>query len=164
MKIEEKLSCYLQIAKGFDETHRAREWKSRRANIKREMFDLFLDIFHGGIDSQNILIFRDIKCRQSAASSFIPFPEQDHLLYMSEPVPWSALEHHHRGFTFIEAVKMGIYSFRLFTLWFLSDKANGPNMFPFQEEGADCDPRAIAELAQELLSAQSSPDSILGAK
>ena len=59
---------------------------------------------------------------------------------------------------------MDIYSFGLFTLWFLLDKANVSNMSLFQEEGAGCDPRTIVELAQTLLSSQILRDSSLGAK
>ena len=58
---------------------------------------------------------------------------------------------------------MDIYSFGLFTLWFLLDKTNVPSMSLFQEEGADCDPRTIVELAQRLLSAQIPRDSSSGA-
>ena len=58
---------------------------------------------------------------------------------------------------------MDIYSFGLFTLWFLLDKTNVPSMSLFQEEGAACDPRTIVELAQRLLSAQIPRVSSLGA-
>ena len=137
---------------------------------KEKILNTSKDIVHGDVKPQNILIFSDDVNKRTAklsdfgSSLYIPFPEQEELIYMSKSVPWSAPEHHHRGFTFNKAVKMDIFSFGLFVLWFILDKVNEPRTSIFQEDGADGDPRAITELAQRLLSAHVPRDSIVGAK
>ena len=59
---------------------------------------------------------------------------------------------------------MDIHSFDLFALWFPLEKADGPDMSLFREEDPDFEPKAIAELARRLLSAQIPHDMGFGAR
>jgi len=43
-------------------------------------------------------------------------------VYMPWSWPWGAPEHHHRGFSFCQAVKMDIYSFGMLCLWLIFEK------------------------------------------
>ena len=97
-------------------------------------------------------------------SSYIPFPEGEQLVYMPQSVPWTAPEHHHRGFTFHQAVKMEIFSFGLFALWFLTKDADEPKICIFRNDGVHADPRAITGLAKSLLSTKVSRGSTLEAR
>ena len=96
-------------------------------------------------------------------STYVPFPEGE-LVYMPQSVPWTAPEHHHRGFTFYQAVKMGVFSFGLFALWFLTKDADEPKIHIFRNDGGDDDPRAITGLAKRLLSTKVPRGSALEAR
>ena len=97
-------------------------------------------------------------------STYVPFPEGEKLVFMPQSVPWTAPEHHHRGFTFYQAVKMDIFSFDLFVLWFLRKDADEPKIQIFRNDGMDNDPRAITGLAKRLLSTKVPRGSTLEAR
>ncbi len=94
-------------------------------------------------------------------SSYVPFPEGEQLVYMPQSVPWTAPEYHHHGFTFYQAVKMDIYSFGLFALWFLTKDVDEPKIYIFGNDGVNDDPRATTGLGKRLLSTKVPRGSIL---
>jgi len=64
----------------------------------------------------------------------------ENLIYMPRSMPWDAPEHHHRGFSHYQAMKMDIYSFGMLCLWLI-----------FKEKVPETIPPEIVEKEEVIL-------------
>jgi serine/threonine protein kinase len=81
-----------------------------------------LDIIHGDIKPQNVLVFKVDSGSYTAKLADFGYSTavaDDGLINMPKSKHWNAPEHHHRGFKFSEAMKMDAYSFGILCLWLI---------------------------------------------
>ena len=80
-------------------------------------------VVHGDIKPENVLIFQDhTGCDVAKVADFgysTLVAEDDDIIRMPKSEPWNAPEHHHRGFTFSQALRMDAFSFGMLCLWLL---------------------------------------------
>ena len=81
-----------------------------------------IDIVHGDVKPLNALVFeqngkRVVKVADLGDAAICH--DEETLAFLPVSRPWNAPEYHHRGFSFLSAVKMDIYSFGLVCLWTL---------------------------------------------
>lgn len=87
------------------------------------MVDEQAGIIHGDIKPANVLIFQNdhkqfvARVTDSGYSTWLGGAKD--IVFMPRTPHWTAPEWHHRPITSASAVKMDIYSFGLFCLWFL---------------------------------------------
>lgn len=99
-----------------------------------------VEIIHGDIKPHNVLIFDGEQGQHVAKVTDFGFStifNRDGLIMMPMSQPWNPPEHHHRGFTSIDAMKMDVYSFGLVCLWLLffnSDKRDHKDFFTALED------------------------------
>lgn len=84
---------------------------------------MLLDIIHGDIKPENVLVFKSSKGRGTFKMSDFGYStlttnEEDIISLPCSP-PWNAPEIHHRGFSLARAKMADIYSFGLLCLWIL---------------------------------------------
>lgn len=94
---------------------------SLQKSISRCKFDLeATDIIHGDIKPENILISKTDSSKTYVAQ-VIDFGystlRTDRPITMPRSYGWTAPEWHHRGFQYLDAEKMDVYSFGLLCLW-----------------------------------------------
>ena len=68
---------------------------------------------------------------------------------MPKTEPWNAPEHHYRGFTFAECIKMDIFSFGAFCLWLLFYNVGQTQGEDFSGDMEDADSNTFANRARE---------------
>lgn len=88
------------------------------------MMTFRIDIIHGDIKPENVLIFGDTNGRFIAkvtdfGYSTIVTTTDTQFVFMPKSDPWYAPEYYPRGFTFSDAKRMEMFSYGLFCLWFL---------------------------------------------
>ena len=82
-----------------------------------------LDIIHGDIKPQNVLVFQDSSevffARVTDFGYSTIYTKPGNPIQMPKSLHWVAPEWHHRGFSLTQAKKMDVYSLGLLVLWIL---------------------------------------------
>lgn len=82
-----------------------------------------IDIIHGDIKPQNVLVFQDSSkvffARVTDFGYSTVYTTSGDLILMPKSLHWVAPEWHHRGFSPAQAKKMDVYSLGLLILWIL---------------------------------------------
>jgi serine/threonine protein kinase len=121
MELQDRLKLCVDIGAAILAMHSNRKL-STALLVGYRKTDYCIDIIHGDIKPQNVLVFNEEPNKFVARVADFGYSTQfatDNPLYMPKSWPWNAPEHHHRGFKPSEAVKMDIYSFGMLCLWFL---------------------------------------------
>jgi serine/threonine protein kinase len=120
-----------------------------------------VDIVHGDLKPENVLIFqdeRDVYCAKVSDFGYSTrFSNPDDVCPMPRSRPWDAPEHHFNMFTMSDARKMDIFSFGLVCCWILFEKylarvATLPASLQWAEDllapknRLDCSKESISEL------------------
>jgi serine/threonine protein kinase len=90
-----------------------------------------IDIVHGDIKPENVLIFKDDHGNFFPKLADFGFStlstQEDELVRLPRSRPWDAPEWHHRGFRFPAARKMDAYSLGVLCLWLVFNETFGQN-------------------------------------
>jgi serine/threonine protein kinase len=85
-----------------------------------------LEIIHGDIKPENVLIFKDNTGEYTAKVTDFGystrFAHKDDLINMPKSRPWNAPEHDRDRFTPVQAQRMDVFSFGMLCVWVLFEK------------------------------------------
>jgi serine/threonine protein kinase len=121
MELQDRLKLCVDTGAAILAMHSNRKL-SMAPLVRHRKTNYCIDIIHGDIKPQNVLVFEEEPGKFVARVADFGYSTQfvsHNPLYMPKSWPWNAPEHHHRGFKPSEAVKMDIYSFGMLCLWFL---------------------------------------------
>src|SRR5271156_4567636 len=83
--------------------------------------NLYVDVIHGDIKPENVLIFEKDGCCTAKVTDFgySTSVASGASIFLPRSAPWQTPEYHHRQFLFSQALKAEVYSFGLLCLWLL---------------------------------------------
>jgi serine/threonine protein kinase len=110
--------------------------------LKLDVTNSIIDIIHGDIKHQNVLIFRDedhgFIAKMADFGFSTGFQGENDKISFPRSRPWNAPEYHDRYFFPEEAKRMDVYSFGLLCFWFLFGTCGQLPLAPWMQYDAEC--------------------------
>lgn len=128
--VEERINLCRDVAQALFLLHANGKRENHAANLSvdQELNHLLMnepDIIHGDIKPQNVLIFKDshgIFRARLADFGYSTLSSSSERIYPPNSKPWTAPEHHYRGFSPLSAKRMDVYSLGMLCVWTLYRK------------------------------------------